>query len=53
MAAGVAGVFMEGHDNPREAKSDSGNALESGGPGGGLKELLAMKKTLAEVHKTP
>ena len=29
VAAGVDGVFMEVHDNPKEAKSDGANALES------------------------
>src|SRR5208337_898692 len=29
VAAGVDGVFMEIHDNPKEAKSDGANALES------------------------
>src|SRR5262249_61864071 len=27
VAAGVDGVFMEGHDNPAQAKSDGANAL--------------------------
>ena len=29
VAAGVDGVFMEVHDNPKDAKSDGANALES------------------------
>ena len=29
VAAGVDGVFMEVHDNPKEAKSDGANALDS------------------------
>ncbi len=29
VAAGVDGVFLEVHDNPKEAKSDGANALES------------------------
>src|SRR6202165_2899730 len=29
VAAGVDGVFMEVHDNPKEARSDGANALES------------------------
>jgi len=53
VAAGVDGVFMEVHDNPKEAKSDGGNALESTKLRGVLKELLAVKKALAEAHKTP
>ena len=29
VAAGVDGVFMEVHDNPKEAKSDGANALDT------------------------
>lgn len=53
VAAGADGVFMEVHDNPKEAKSDGANALESTKLRGVLKELLAIKKALAEVHLTP
>lgn len=53
VAAGVDGVFMEVHDNPKEAKSDGANALESTKLRAVLKELLAIKKALAEVHLTP
>ena len=53
VAAGVDGVFMEVHDNPKEAKSDGPNALESTKLRGVLKELLAIKKTLETVHNTP
>ena len=53
VAAGVDGVFMEVHDNPREAKSDGANALESTKLRGLLKELLAVKKAIAEAHATP
>jgi 2-dehydro-3-deoxyphosphooctonate aldolase (KDO 8-P synthase) len=53
VAAGVDGVFMEVHDNPKEAKSDGANALESTRLRGVLKELLAVKKALAEIHATP
>ncbi len=53
VAAGVDGVFMEVHDNPKEAKSDGANALESTKLRGVLKELLAVKKALAEAHGTP
>ncbi len=53
VAAGVDGVFMEVHDNPKEAKSDGANALESTKLRGVLKELLALKKALAEAHATP
>jgi len=53
VAAGVDGVFMEVHDNPKEAKSDGANALESTKLRGVLKELLAVKRALAEAHATP
>jgi 2-dehydro-3-deoxyphosphooctonate aldolase (KDO 8-P synthase) len=53
VAAGVDGVFMEVHDNPKQAKSDGANALESTKLRGVLKELLAIKKALAEAHSTP
>jgi 2-dehydro-3-deoxyphosphooctonate aldolase (KDO 8-P synthase) len=53
VAAGVDGVFLEVHDNPKEAKSDGPNALESTKLRGVLKELLAVKKALAEAHSTP
>lgn len=53
VAAGVDGVFMEVHDNPKEAKSDGANALESTKLRGVLKELLAVKRALAEAHTTP
>jgi 2-dehydro-3-deoxyphosphooctonate aldolase (KDO 8-P synthase) len=53
VAAGVDGVFMEVHDNPKDAKSDGANALESTKLRGLLKELLAVKKAIAEAHATP
>jgi len=53
VAAGVDGVFMEVHDNPKEAKSDGANALESTKLRGLLKELLAVKKAIVEAHATP
>src|SRR4051812_4426865 len=53
VAAGVDGVFMEVHDNPKEAKSDGANALESTKLRGVLKELLALKKALTEAHSAP
>jgi 2-dehydro-3-deoxyphosphooctonate aldolase (KDO 8-P synthase) len=53
VAAGVDGVFMEVHDNPKEAKSDGANALESTKLRGLLKELLAIQKAVAEAHNTP
>jgi len=53
VAAGVDGVFMEVHDNPKEAKSDGANALESTKLRGVLKELLAVRQALAGAHATP
>jgi len=53
VAAGCDGVFMEVHDNPKEAKSDGANALESTKLRGLLKELLAVKKALDFAHTSP
>ena len=53
VAAGVDGVFMEVHDNPKEAKSDGPNALESTKLRAVLKELQAVQKGLAGAHLTP
>jgi 2-dehydro-3-deoxyphosphooctonate aldolase (KDO 8-P synthase) len=52
-AAGVDGIFMEVHDNPKAAKSDGANALESTKLRAVLKELLAVHKALTEAHLTP
>lgn len=49
VAAGVDGVFMEVHDNPKEAKSDGANALESTKLRGVLKELQAIQKSLLSI----
>jgi 2-dehydro-3-deoxyphosphooctonate aldolase (KDO 8-P synthase) len=53
VAAGVDGIFMEVHDNPKEAKSDGANALESTKLRGLLKELQAVKNALDLAHLTP
>jgi 2-dehydro-3-deoxyphosphooctonate aldolase (KDO 8-P synthase) len=53
VAAGVDGVFMEVHDNPKEAKSDGANALESTKLREVLKELLAVHRAVAQAHATP
>jgi 2-dehydro-3-deoxyphosphooctonate aldolase (KDO 8-P synthase) len=53
VAAGVDGIFMEVHDNPKEAKSDGANALDSRNLRGVLKELLAVKKAVETAHNTP
>jgi len=53
VAAGVDGVFMEVHDNPREAKSDGANSLESTRLREVLKELLAVRSSLVSAHTGP
>src|SRR6476659_8876531 len=53
VAAGVDGIFMEVHDNPKEAKSDGANALESTKLREVLKELLAIQLSLTASHTTP
>jgi 2-dehydro-3-deoxyphosphooctonate aldolase (KDO 8-P synthase) len=53
VAAGVDGVFMEVHDNPKEAKSDGANALDSTKLRGVLKELLAVKNALDTARALP
>src|SRR5712691_5854670 len=53
VAAGVDGVFMEVHDNPKEAKSDGANALDSRNLRGVLKELLAVRKAIDAAHAMP
>ena len=53
VAAGVDGVFLEVHDNPKEAKSDGANALESTKLRGVLKELLAVHGALQSARSTP
>ncbi len=53
VAAGVDGVFMEVHDNPKEAKSDGANALDSTKLRGVLKELLAIQEALRQVRLLP
>jgi 2-dehydro-3-deoxyphosphooctonate aldolase (KDO 8-P synthase) len=53
VAAGVDGIFMEVHDNPKEAKSDGANALDSTKLRGLLKELQAVQNALAIARATP
>jgi 2-dehydro-3-deoxyphosphooctonate aldolase (KDO 8-P synthase) len=43
VAAGIDGIFMEVHDNPKQAKSDGANALD-------LKNLPAVLNQLLAVH---
>src|SRR5690242_4221067 len=53
VAAGIDGIFMEVHDNPKEAKSDGANALDSRNLRGVLKEILAIQEALSKAHTTP
>jgi 2-dehydro-3-deoxyphosphooctonate aldolase (KDO 8-P synthase) len=53
VAAGVDGVFMEVHDNPKEAKSDGANTLESTKLRGVLKELQAVHTALKSLNASP
>ena len=53
VAAGVDGIFMEVHDNPKEAKSDGANALQSTKLRGLLKELQAVQRALMDAARTP
>ena len=53
VAAGVDGVFLEVHDNPKVAKSDGANALESTKLREVLKELLAVRNALDAARATP
>jgi 2-dehydro-3-deoxyphosphooctonate aldolase (KDO 8-P synthase) len=53
VAAGVDGVFVEVHDNPKEAKSDGANALDSRNLRGVLKELQALRRALDAAKAIP
>ncbi len=53
VAAGVDGLFLEVHDNPKEAKSDGANALPSTNLRGLLKEVLAVQQAVEAAHATP
>src|SRR5258705_10347884 len=53
VAAGVDGIFMEVHDNPKEAKSDGANALDSRKLRGVLKEMQAIHSSLVVAHVKP
>ncbi len=53
VAAGVDGVFLEVHDNPKDAKSDGANALESTKLREVLKELLAVRQALDVARAVP
>lgn len=50
VAAGVDGVFMEVHDNPKEAKSDGANALDLKELRGLLEKLVAVRKATQAAH---
>jgi len=47
VAAGVDGIFLEVHDDPRRAKSDGPNALELKNLRAVLSELLAVRKAVS------
>jgi len=47
VAAGVDGVFMEVHDDPKQAKSDGPNALDLKKLRDVLRELLAVRKAVS------
>jgi 2-dehydro-3-deoxyphosphooctonate aldolase (KDO 8-P synthase) len=47
VAAGVDGIFMEVHDNPREAKSDGANALDLKLLRATLEELLRVREAVS------
>jgi 2-dehydro-3-deoxyphosphooctonate aldolase (KDO 8-P synthase) len=53
VAAGVDGIFLEVHDNPKAAKSDGANALESTKLREVLKELLAVRQALDAARALP
>jgi 2-dehydro-3-deoxyphosphooctonate aldolase (KDO 8-P synthase) len=53
VAAGVDGIFMEVHNNPKEAKSDGANALDSTRLRDVLKEILAVQHALVSAHVKP
>jgi 2-dehydro-3-deoxyphosphooctonate aldolase (KDO 8-P synthase) len=53
VGAGVDGVFLEVHDNPKEAKSDGANALESTKLRGLLQELMALHGALQTARSSP
>jgi 2-dehydro-3-deoxyphosphooctonate aldolase (KDO 8-P synthase) len=48
VAAGVDGVFMEVHDDPKHAKSDGPNALDLKKLRSVLQELLAVQKAVSK-----
>jgi len=47
VAAGVDGVFIEVHDDPKQAKSDGPNALDLKKLRDVLRELLAVRKAVS------
>jgi 2-dehydro-3-deoxyphosphooctonate aldolase (KDO 8-P synthase) len=50
VAAGVDGIFVEVHDDPRHAKSDGPNALELSKLGSLLEQLLAVRKAVTSEN---
>ena len=53
VAAGVDGVFMEVHDNPKEAKSDGANALDSTQTARSVEGIVGGAEGVAQAHATP
>lgn len=47
VAAGIDGIFMEVHDNPKEAKSDGANALDLKNLRRTLEELMAVRAAVS------
>ncbi len=52
VAAGVDGIFMEVHDDPKNAKSDGANALDLKKLRSVLQELVAVRKAVTQAHRT-
>jgi 2-dehydro-3-deoxyphosphooctonate aldolase (KDO 8-P synthase) len=52
VAAGVDGVFLEVHDNPKQALSDGANALELARLRSVLQEIIKVQKAVAQPGKT-
>jgi len=52
VAAGVDGIFMEVHDDPKNAKSDGANALDLKKLRGVLQELVAVRKAVTQSSRS-
>lgn len=51
VAAGLDGIFMEVHDDPKNAKSDGANALDLKKLRGVLQELVAVRKAVTQTPR--